>query len=102
MFSIFTRKYIYGLKSSGEVYINYNEDNLREIGVNSLEAIYHINGIGLIINNKQYILICETNIGFQIPDETISYCQLIDYENNHIYNKELYKLLDYDNGNDFL
>ena len=94
--------YLYGLKSSGEVYFNDNEENIREIDVNINRIINteFINSVGLIINNKLYILICETD--YEDPDEgVISHCQIIDYENNHIYYEHLYKLLNYNNRNDF-
>ena len=81
--------YIYGLKSSGEVYFNDNEDNFREINLNSIIDTDYINSVGLIINNKQYIFICTTD---SENDETIiSHCHIIDYENEPIYNENLYK-----------
>ena len=86
--------YIYGLKSSGEVYFNDNEENIREI--NSLINTNYINSAGLIINNKQYIFICETD-----DEENDVICQIIDYENKIIYKENLYKLLKYDNRDDF-
>ena len=95
--------YIYGLKSSGEVYFNDNEENFREIDMNSVIDISYLNSVGLIINNKQYILICLTNNEYDYePDKgVISHCQIIDYENKQIYNENLYILLDYDNRDDF-
>ena len=86
--------YIYGLKSSGEVYFNDNEENIREI--NALIDTSYINSAGLIINNKQYIFICITN--YELSE---SNCQIIDYETNNNYNENLYKLLKYDNRDDF-
>ena len=87
--------YIYGLKSSGEAYFNDNEENFREINLNSLIDTDYINSVGLIIDNKQYIFICTTD------ENVISHCQIIDYENNHIYDEHLYKLLNYNNMDDF-
>ena len=46
------KQYIYGLKSSGEVYFNDNEDNFRKINLNSIINTDYINSVGLIINNK--------------------------------------------------
>ena len=86
--------YIYGLKSSGEVYFNDNEENIREINPLLFKTNY-INSAGLIINNKQYIFICITNY------ECESNCHIIDYETNNNYNENLYKLLKYDNRDDF-
>ena len=95
--------YIYGIKSSGEIYFNDNEDeeNFRGIVLNSIIATTYINGVGLIINNKQYIFICETNVEHEYDEDSISHCQIIDYNNKNISNENLYKLLKYDNRDNF-
>ena len=81
--------YIYDLKSSGEIDFKQNDKNYYIIpGLENKETSI-INGVGLIINNKQYIFIC--------PFETEKQCQLIDYKNNKIvYNDDLYKFLNID------
>jgi hypothetical protein len=84
--------YIYGLKSSGEVYFKENEENLKIIQSNGQE-IYIVNSVGLIINNKQYILLCKFSSNFQ--------CELIDYENNMVYFEDIYKFFGYENYYDF-
>ena len=86
--------YIYGLKSSCEIYFNDNEENYREINTNTKIIANLVNGAGVIINNKQFILICESI-------RSGSLCHLIDYENKNIYDEYLYKLLNYDNESSF-
>ena len=70
--------YIYGLKSSGEPYYNENNKNYKEIIISYGYYLKSINGVGLIINNHQYILICLIDY-----DQNDS-CELIDLENNNI------------------
>ena len=82
--------YIYGLRSSGKTYFNENSGNFREIFLSSDDEIQYLNSVGLIINNKQYILICgiENNV----------FCKLYDLENNNIaYSGEINKFF---NNND--
>ena len=84
--------YIYGLKSSGEVYFKDNEENLKIIQSNG-ELMYVSNSVGIIINNKPYILLCKFDYNNK--------CELIDYENNIINYEVLYKFLEYENDDDF-
>ena len=83
--------YIYGLKSSGEEYFKDNDENLKIIQSNG-EEMYYVNNVGLIINNKQYILLCRFYSSSQ--------CEIIDYENNIIYYEDIYKFLKYDDPED--
>ena len=73
-------EYIFGLKESGEYMFkegnNYYKKLLEEINYSSL------NIVKLKIEGKEYPLIC-----------TNPYCQLIDYENNEIYNQIYFNLL---------
>ena len=82
--------YIYGLKSTGERYYNQNNENYKKILSNSKETTL-INGVGIMINNKQYIFICQF-------DETK--CQLFDPENNIVFNEDINTILNI-NYNDF-
>ena len=66
---------IYGLKSSGENYFNHK---FSSVIINS----DFLNGVGLNIDNNQYFLFCE-----------ISECKLFDLENNNIYTRPYYELL---------
>ena len=74
--------YIYRLESSGEINYNENNNNFKKILISSftvrgyIEPI-EINAVGLIIDNKEYIFVCQfLNIE----------CQLIEFENNKIFN----------------
>ena len=69
---------IYSLTSFGEIY------NLKKIS--SPYFLDTMNSVGLIINNKLYILICHTE-EFK--------CVLMDYENEQIYYKDVYNLFNY-------
>ena len=84
--------YIYGLKSSGEVYFKDNEENLKIIQSNN-QRMDAPNSVGIIINNKPFILLCKFSYNNK--------CELIDYENNIIYYEDLYKFLEYENDGDF-
>ena len=78
--------YIYNLKSFGDIDLENNETNYFEVKFPRVEENKAINGVGLIINNKQYIFACQFYFSKQ--------CQLIDYENNKIlYNEEIYRFL---------
>ena len=77
--------YIYRLESSGEIYYNENNNNFKSILISSFslaDTLYssYINGIGLIIDNKEYIFICQF---FEME------CQLIEFESDVIFSDYL-------------
>ena len=87
--------YIYRLKSSGEVYYNENNNDFKSIFLSSFslsEPIYSttINGVGLIIDNTEYIFICQ----FRFIE-----CQLVEFENDIIFNQYLKVILNIDENN---
>ena len=84
--------YIYRLKSSDEIYYNENNNNFKIIpepsfhlpdGSEDLQLSF-INGVGLIIDNKEYLFICQFD---RIQ------CQLIEFGNNIIFNQYLTEIL---------
>ena len=86
--------YIYRLKSSGEINYNENNNNFKSLLISSFsisEFIYstEINAVGLIIDNNEYIFIC------QFLDIE---CQLIEFENDKIFNEYLTTFLNFVEG----
>ena len=82
--------YIYRLESSGEINYNENNNNFKKILVSSFsETIgkFLINAVGLMIDNKEYIFLCQ----FAYTE-----CQIIEFENTIIFNKQLIEILDVD------
>ena len=80
--------YIYRLKSSGEIYYNENNNNFKIVllspFVEERQVQVTINGVGLNIDNKEYIFICHF---YEIK------CQLIEFENGIIFNQNLGALI---------
>ena len=82
--------YIYRLESSGEINYNENNNNFKKILMSSFTENaekFLINAVGLIIDNKEYIFVCQ----FFSTE-----CQLIEFENNIIFNKRLFQILGVD------
>jgi len=82
--------YIYRLESSGEINYNENNNNFKKILMSSFTENGQkllINAVGLIIDNKEYIFVCQ----FFSTE-----CQLIEFENNIIFNKRLFQILGVD------
>ena len=76
--------YIYSLNSSDEIYYNETNDNFKKISISSLSPsgqkyfLYDIKGVGLIIDNKEFLFICQfIDINYQY--------QLIEFENDIIF-----------------
>ena len=56
--------YIYRLESSGEINYNENNNNFKKILISSFTVggyieSFEINAVGLIIDNKEYIFVCQ-------------------------------------------
>ena len=84
--------YIYRLESSGEINYNENNNNFKKILISSFKVrgyieLNEINAVGLIIDNQEYIFVCQ----FLYTE-----CQLIEFENNKIFNEYLTEILDID------
>ena len=69
---------IYGLKSTGEKYFYKIYPSIEIYS-------YYLNGVGLSIEDKQYLLLCE-----------IYECKLFDLESNDVYNQSYNKFLQND------
>ena len=84
--------YIYRLESSGEIKYDESNNNFKKILISSFKVrgyieLNEINAVGLIIDNQEYIFVCQ----FLYTE-----CQLIEFENNKIFNEYLTEILDID------